>query len=548
MGGVTNLDRPASPDFRAIFDAAPGCYLILTPDLRIVAASDSYLRATLTQREEIIGRGLFEVFPDNPEEHGATGVTNLRASLERVSQLKRPDAMAIQKYDVRRPDGGFEEKYWSPLNTPVLSQDRAVEWIIHRVEDVTELVRQGREKAERDTFAKEQQLIIDRLRLANEEFAKSHQALQEREARLESVLATVPDAIVTIDEMGTIESFSPAASRLFGYTPEEVIGKNIKLLMPSPYRSEHDGYLARYRATGERRIIGVGRIVVGQRRDGSTFPLELAVGEARVGAKRFFTGFIRDITAQQGTEQRLHELQAELLHASRVSAMSHMISALAHELNQPLTANVNYTKAAQRTLASGDVTQIPRVQELMDKAAGQTTRAGQIIRRLRDFIEKREVSRAEESLNKVVEEALALGLVGVADANVRTRIDLGPDLPPVLVDRIQIQQVLINLIRNSVEAMQGLDRRELTVVTAAPNLGFAQVSVLDTGPGLSEEVASRLFQPFVTTKAKGMGIGLTISQTIIEAHGGRIWAAPNACGGAAFHFQLPVVNPDEMRG
>ena len=543
-----NLDRPASPDFRAIFDAAPGCYLILTPDLRIVAASDSYLRATLTQREEIIGRGLFEVFPDNPEEHGATGVTNLRASLERVSQLKRPDAMAIQKYDVRRPDGGFEEKYWSPLNTPVLSQDRAVEWIIHRVEDVTELARQGREKAERDTFAKEQQLIIDRLRLANEEFAKSHQALQEREARLESVLATVPDAIVTIDEMGTIESFSPAASRLFGYTPEEVIGKNIKLLMPSPYRSEHDGYLARYRATGERRIIGVGRIVVGQRRDGSTFPLELAVGEARVGAKRFFTGFIRDITAQQGTEQRLHELQAELLHASRVSAMSHMISALAHELNQPLTANVNYTKAAQRTLASGDVTQIPRVQELMDKAAGQTTRAGQIIRRLRDFIEKREVSRAEESLNKVVEEALALGLVGVADANVRTRIDLGPDLPPVLVDRIQIQQVLINLIRNSVEAMQGLDRRELTVVTAAPNLGFAQVSVLDTGPGLSEEVASRLFQPFVTTKAKGMGIGLTISQTIIEAHGGRIWAAPNACGGAAFHFQLPVVNPDEMRG
>ena len=548
MGGVTNLNGCAPPDFRAIFEAAPGCYLILTPDLRIAAASDSYLRATLTQREEIIGRDLFEVFPDNPEEHGATGVSNLRASLERVLQLKRPDAMAIQKYDVRRPDGGFEEKYWSPLNTPVLSQDRAVEWIIHRVEDVTELVQQGREKAERDTFAKEQQLIINRLRLANEEFATSHQALQEREARLESVLATVPDAIVTIDEMGTIESFSPAASRLFGYAPEEVIGKNIKLLMPSPYRNEHDGYLARYRATGERRIIGVGRVVVGQRRDGSTFPLELAVGEARVGKRRFFTGFIRDITAQQGTEQRLHELQAELLHASRVSAMSHMISALAHELSQPLMANVNYTKAAQRTLASGDITQIPRVQELMDKAAGQTTRAGQIIRRLRDFIEKREISRAEESLNKVVEEALALGLVGVADANVRAKIDLGPDLPPVLVDRIQIQQVLINLIRNSVEAMQGVDKRELTVVTAAPDLGFARVSVLDTGPGLSEEVASRLFQPFVTTKAKGMGIGLTISQTIIEAHGGRIWAAPNAGGGAAFHFQVPVVTPDERHG
>jgi two-component system sensor kinase FixL len=350
--------------------------------------------------------------------------------------------MAIQKYDVRRPDGGFEEKHWSPLNTPVLSQDGEVEWIIHRVEDVTEFVRQRREKTERDILARKQEQIIDQLRLANEELAKGHQSLQEREARLQSVLATIPDAIVTIDEMGTIESFSPAASRLFGYAPEEVIGKNLKLLMPSPYRSEHDGYLARYRVTGERRIIGIGRVVVGQRRDGTTFPLELAVGEARIGERRIFTGFIRDITAQQGTDQRLHELQAELLHVSRVSAMGHMISALAHELNQPLTANASYMTAARRTLASGDVTQMPRVLELMAKAANQAVRAGQIIRRLRDFVEKREMSRAEESLNKVVEEALALGLVGVADLNVRARIDLHPDLPPVLVDVIRADRTL----------------------------------------------------------------------------------------------------------
>lgn len=358
----------------------------------------------------------------------------------------------------------------------------------------------------------------------------SEAALREREARLSSILDTLPDAVITIDEFGTIESFSPAASRLFGYAPEEVIGKNVKLLMPSPYKDEHDGYLARYRATGEKRIIGVGRVVVGQRRDGTTFPLELAIGEARVGERRLFTGFIHDITAQQGTEQRLHELQSELLHVSRVSAMGEMASALAHELNQPLTAIVNYMKAAQRTLASGDVAQIARAQELMEKAAGQTTRAGQIIRRLRDFIERRETNRSQENLNKVVEEALALGLVGVANTNVRVGIDLGPGLQPVLVDKIQIQQVLINLIRNSVEAMQTVERRELTVATAPGVVGFAQVSVLDTGPGLSDEVASRLFQPFVTTKATGMGIGLTISQSIVEAHGGRIWAASNGGG------------------
>ena len=546
MTSDTLANPPENLDFRGIFEAAPGLYLILTPDLRIVAASDAYLHATLTQRESIVGRDLFEVFPDNPEEHDATGVSNLRASLDRVLRFKRPDAMALQKYDVRRPDGGFEEKYWSPLNTPVLSRDGEVEWIIHRVEDVTELVRQRTRGTERDKFAREQQLIIDQLRSANEKLARSHEALQERETRLESVLATVPDAIVTIDEVGTIEAFSPAASRLFGYAPDEIVGKNVRLLMPSPYRNEHDGYLARYRATGEKRIIGIGRIVVGQRRDGSTFPLELAIGEGRVGERRLFTGFIRDLTERQGREQRLHELQSELLHVSRVTAMGEMAAALAHELNQPLTAIGNYMKAAQRTLESNDSTQIARARELMDKAASQTTRAGQIIRRLRDFMEKKEMNRVRENLNKVVEEGLALGLTGLAVANIRTKINLAPDLPPVLVDKVQVQQVLINLIRNGVEAMQNIERRELTIATAAPDIGFAQVSVFDTGHGLSEEVTSRLFRPFVTTKASGMGIGLKISQSIIEAHGGRIWAAPNPSGGAAFHFRLPVMATSDI--
>ena len=376
------------------------------------------------------------------------------------------------------------------------------------------------------------------------ELRSSELALREREATLQSILDTMPDAIVTIDEMGTIESFSPAACRLFGYAPEDVIGKNVKVLMPSPYREGHDGYLANYRRTGEKRIIGTGRVVVGQKRDGSTFPLELAVSEVRGGERRLFTGLIRDITERQGTEQRLHELQAELLHVSRVSAMGQLASALAHELNQPLTAIINYTKAAQRTIESIQDPRTDRVKELMDKAAAQTTRAGQIIRRLRDFIEKKETNRVQENLNKVVEEGLALGLVGVADANVKVRIALDPGIRPVWIDKVQVQQVLINLIRNGVEAMQGAERRELTIVTASGDGGFAQISVLDNGHGLSEEVASRLFQPFVTTKPSGMGIGLTISQSIIEAHGGRIWAAPNDGGGAAFHFQLPVMDMD----
>ena len=535
------VSKTEEPDFRAVFAAIPGLYLVLTPDFTIVGASDAYLKATMTERHAIVGRGVFDVFPDNPNEEKASGVANLRASLMRVLRFKRADAMPIQRYDIRRPEGAFEQRYWSPLNCPALDDAGEVRWIIHRVEDVTELVREDRLKAAQDHFAREQQLVIEQLRAANEELAVSHKTLRQSEARFRSILATVPEAIITIDERGLIESFSPAAARLFGYAPHEVIGKNVNLLMPSPYREEHDGYLSRYRATKEKRIIGKGRVVVGQRRDGTTFPMELAVGEVRLGEGRhLFTGFIRDLTERQTTEQRLQELQAELLHVSRVSAMNQMASALAHELNQPLSAITNYINASVRTLnAGGDEATIARAREMMEKASIQTVRAAQIIQRLRNFIEKKDAVRTGENLNKVIEEALALGLVGVPDSNVRVRVVLAPDLPSVTIDKIQLQQVLINLIRNAVEAMQGLPLRELIVATQA-NDDIVQVSVLDCGPGLSEDVSRRLFQPFVTTKEKGMGLGLTICQSIIEAHAGRIWATKRDGGGAAFHFRLPV--------
>jgi PAS domain S-box-containing protein len=286
------MDISVIPDFRRLFESVPGLYLVLTRDLIVVAASDAYLRATMTDRQEIMGRHLFEVFPDNPEDPGATGVSNLRASLDRVLRFARSDTMAVQKYDVRRPDGSFEERYWSPLNTPLLNQIGEVAWIIHRVEDVTEVVRLKSEEAERDVLAQEQQGVISQLRAANE-LARGREALQEsearfrrlveelnsREAHLQSILATVPDAMVIIDERGVIQSFSAAAERLFGFLTDEVKGKNVSILMPAPYRQEHDSYLSRFLTTGERRIIGVGRVVVGQRENGNTFPMELAVGE-----------------------------------------------------------------------------------------------------------------------------------------------------------------------------------------------------------------------------------------------------------------------------
>jgi two-component system, LuxR family, sensor kinase FixL len=367
-----------------------------------------------------------------------------------------------------------------------------------------------------------------------------------REAHLQSILDTVPDAMIVIDERGIIQSFSSAAERLFGYAPGEVLRTNVKKLMPSPYRESHDGYLDRYLNTGEKRIIGIGRVVVGERKDGSTFPMELAVGEMRSSNQRFFTGFIRDLTERQQTEARLQELQSELVHMSRLTAMGEMASTLAHELNQPLSAIANYLKGSRRLLEDNSDEQSTMLRNAVDKAADQAIRAGQIIHRLRDFVARGESERRVESVKKLVEEASALALVGAKDQGVRVRFLFDPAVDLVLADKVQIQQVLLNLMRNAVEAMEGCAKRDLLVSTAPAGDGMIAISVADTGPGIAPEIASQLFHPFVTTKRHGMGVGLSISRTIVEGHGGQINCEPNPAGGTIFRLTLRAVTEEEF--
>jgi two-component system sensor kinase FixL len=372
-----------------------------------------------------------------------------------------------------------------------------------------------------------------------------NQAVAQREAHLRSILETVPDAMVVIDEAGLMRDFSHAAERLFGWTAAEVAGRNVSMLMPSPYREEHDSYLQRYYRTGERRIIGVGRVVVGERKDGSTFPMELAVGEMRGGGERYFTGFVRDLTERQQTETRLQELQTELVHVSRLTALGEMASALAHELNQPLSAIANYLKGS-KMLMERDPIPADRVGDAMNRAADEALRAGQIIRRLRDFVARGETERSVESLPKMIEEASALALVGAKEHSILVRFDFDRDVDLVLADKVQVQQVVLNLIRNAVDAMMESPKRDLTVLVRPTDDNMALVSVCDSGPGISPEIADQLFQPFITTKRTGMGVGLSISRTIIEAHGGRIWAEPNAGGGTIFRFTLQRVGKEEL--
>jgi two-component system sensor kinase FixL len=362
----------------------------------------------------------------------------------------------------------------------------------------------------------------------------------EAEAHLRSILATVPDAMVVIDEKGTILSFSAAAETMFGYAEADVVGQNVKLLMPSPDRERHDQYLVNYLTTGKRKIIGIGRVTSGLHRDGSTFPMELSVGEAWLGERRIFTGFIRDLTERQQTLLRLQDLQSELAHVGRVSEMGTLASSLAHELNQPLTAVASYCESARDLLDNPpDGETLEMVKQALDEAAQQAIRAGQIVRRLRDFMSTGETERRIESLQRLINEANALALVGSREHGIDVQLELDPSADSVLVDRIQIQQVLVNLIRNAIDAMMETEVRCLAIRTAPHGDGLAEIIIEDSGSGIREAIAAQLFQPFITSKQNGMGIGLSICRTIIEAHGGRIWFEHRTTGGTAFHFTVP---------
>jgi two-component system sensor kinase FixL len=276
--------------------------------------------------------------------------------------------------------------------------------------------------------------------------------------------------------------------------------------------------------------------------------MELSVGEVETGGTRFFTGFVRDLSERQVAEARLQELQAELVHISRLTAMGEMASTLAHELNQPLTAIANYLKGSRRLLADSADPAAPQLRGAMEKATEQAIRAGQIIRRLRDFVSRGETERRVEHLAKLIEEASALALVGAKEHGIRVTFRLDPQADMVLADRVQIQQVLLNLMRNAVDAMVDANRRELTVSSRALPDDLVEIAVADTGLGIAPEIAGQLFQPFVTTKREGMGVGLSISSTIVEAHGGRIWAEPNEGGGTVFRFTLRSVSAEEVGG
>jgi two-component system sensor kinase FixL len=360
-------------------------------------------------------------------------------------------------------------------------------------------------------------------------------------AEFDALLDAAVDAIIVIDERGAIVRFNKAAERLFGWPAADVVGEGIAILMAPTDAQGHRGFVERYLDTGNAHIIGVGREVLARRRDGSYFPASLAVGEARTPGGRRFVGLMRDLTRQKQVEEEALRHRDEMLHASRLTTMGEMAAAMAHEINQPLSAIATYTAACQRLLEQGDEAR-GDVTIALREISGQAHRAGQIIQRMRNFTRSRESQRKVVDVAALIEEIRPLAELDAKAHHVGLTISIDPGLLPVNADGVQIQQVVLNLLRNGVDAMADKpeSERELTLRASSGPGSAIRIAITDRGHGVSEADRGRLFTPFFTTKPTGMGMGLAISRSIVTAHGGKLDCMNNPEGGATFFLSLPT--------
>lgn len=367
-------------------------------------------------------------------------------------------------------------------------------------------------------------------------------------ANVVQVLDAIPMAVIIIDQLGAIRSFSRQAEDMFGFSQAEIMGQNIKTLTSPAIAARHDDYLAEHLRTGERHIIGSNRIEMAQHRSGYLFPVELRVSNIQIDGEPAFIGFLRELTGTEFQKRDPKSMLADLAQASRVSAMGALATSIAHELNQPLTNISNYTKGLCNLVARQEAFEgRDEVIRILEDCSHQAVRAGQLIHRLRDFVKGGVPHSEPNPVQHLIRDATALAIINGYKRAIHITYELPDELPPVQIDHLQGQQVLFNLLRNAIEALEvrpGV-RHEVLIRARQVDDDFVEISIEDDGPGIDPAIEDSLFQSFVTTKGGGMGVGLAICKQIVESVGGQIRAGrSDALGGAAFHFTLPVSHGD----
>lgn len=361
-------------------------------------------------------------------------------------------------------------------------------------------------------------------------------------SQLRALLDAAVDGIIIINDAGEIIAFNHAAERLFGYAVQEVTGKNVSLLMPEPHRSQHDSYLQTYKQTGNANIIGIGREVLAQHKDGSTFPVYLSIGETHIDSRWCFVGILHDLTKRKQIEAELQEQKALLTHTARLSVLGEMTAGIAHEINQPLTAIATYAQACKRML-DNDQYNRNEISDTLGLINEQAIRAGDVIHRLRKLASRQDSERIQCSINELVYDVVGFIVMDVHTHDIVISTDLDDSLPDVIVDVIQIQQVLLNLINNSIDALRECEtqHKHVIIYTSMPCPDEIQVQVKDNANGVPVHMNDALFKPFYTSKTYGMGIGLSICRSIIHSHGGRLELLNTSDNGSTFAFSLPII-------
>lgn len=359
---------------------------------------------------------------------------------------------------------------------------------------------------------------------------------------LAALMQAAVDAIIVIETSGKVVAFSRSAELMFGYSCEEILGRPVSDLMPEPYRSSHSRYVENYRNTGQPHIIGIGREVKAKRKDGSVFPVWLSVGETKSEDGHRFVGIIRDLTDQQAAETERRTLETRLEHVSRLSLLGEMAAGIAHEINQPLTAITNYSQVAKNVLESG-AADPATLAAACTGISEQVQRAADVIKNLRKLVRNREVEKTEIDLVQLVENVMGLINADTAHEGVAVETIFENDLPSILGNSVQLQQVLLNLTRNAVDAMRDNVRRrkELAIEIVGPSAGCVEIRVSDRGPGVASSLVDAIFNPFFTTKHQGIGVGLAISRSIVESHGGELRYEERDGGGSTFIIELPIL-------
>jgi PAS domain S-box-containing protein len=505
-----------APDYRKLFRSSPSLYLVLTPGLEIIEASDAYLRATMTLRREVIGKPLFDVFPDDPADPSATGVANLSASLARVLRTGLTDIMPMQKYNIRRPEaqgGGFEERYWIPANSAVVSAGGSIEYILTRVEDVTETVapREPREQREREAV------------------------------RLRGILEAVPEAILEVDGAGRLVLVNEAAVRMFGYSREELLTLSVDALVSGPDRVSHRQRRAEYLANPRSRPMGQGFEVNARRRDGSLFPVEISLSPTSLEKDFRVLASVRDISDRKRSEEQLALHRAQLISSARLSALGMMAGGIAHEIGNPMAVIHAYASDLLSAIEEDGAVALELVKKASERIRQMSERIAKIVRSMRALAREGSQDPVHPArVHRIVEDALEICRETFRVSSVQLFLPVIDPGLSVLCRESQVAQVLLNLLQNAYDAVRERDGERwvrLDVAAGATNITF---SVCDSGPGIPAHLEELIMRPFFTTKevGKGTGLGLSISRKVLDEHGSELTFTESA-GHTCFCFSLP---------